>query len=100
MMGLTQDSRNYYLLKEDGRSQEIPETIEANDLEEDDDLENSEDDLPLPDFPFPIPTLHKLKSASAEMKGIPKVDEELMIKDNKITPITDDDKGRESNRIK
>jgi len=70
--------------------------LEANELEEDEDLENSEDDLPIPNID--IPTLHKLKSVSAEMKGIPKIDAELMIKDNKITP--DNDVDNDLNRAR
>jgi neuroblastoma suppressor of tumorigenicity 1 len=67
---------------EDSLSLENLDALDLNDLEEDDDDKSEPDDIPLPD----IPTLHKLKSASAEMKGFPKVDKELMIKDNKINP--------------
>jgi len=79
---------------EDVLSQETFDTLDANELEEDDDDQSDPDDdnIPLPDFP----TLHKLKSVSAEMKEFPKVDEESMIKENKINP--DDDRTHDHHR--
>jgi len=77
-------------------SKESKTAVDVIDLEEEE-----ADDEDVIDIPGLDPsTLHKLKSASAELKGIPKGAEELMIKDNKITPDDDDDDRRHGSRHK
>ncbi|CAG7784983.1 unnamed protein product, partial [Allacma fusca] len=79
--------------EEDGG--ELPDLWSNNEVEGDDDDEEEDDGKTLDENLPQIPTLHKLKSVSEELKEINKAaDEELMINRNKIP--SDDDHDQDS----